>query len=145
MTKSIVPQDKDQAKTLREIYKIAENNGVPVKTITFSTSTLGQKAVPVPKTEDKSATTAPKQTTPPITQVKPVDGISGVYTMEIVLANDSNSLVSFDNITKFMNGLESNRRTAHITNISLTPDRKRGDKLTYNITLRVYVKPEAKK
>lgn len=142
LTKRIVPQDKDQAKTLREIYKIAESNGVPVKTITFSTSTLGQKAVPAPKTETKSAT---PQATTSITQVKPVDGINGVYTMEIILANDADSLVSFDNITKFMTGLESNRRTAHISNITLTPDRKKGNKLTYNITLRVYIKPEATK
>ncbi len=144
LTKRIVPQDKDQAKTLREIYKIAESNCVPVKTISFSNSTLGQKVVVAPKTEGQSTPTA-KPATPPITQVKPVDGITGVYTMEIVLANDADSLVSFDNITKFMSGLEGNRRTAHISNIALTPDRKKNNRLTYNITLRVYIKPEATK
>lgn len=144
LTKRIVPQDKDQAKTLREIYKIAESNGVPVKTITFSTSTLGEKSGTSSKTDPKSATPSAQQSTS-ITQVKPVDGINGVYTMEIILANDADNLVSFDNITKFMTGLESNRRTAHISNITLTPDRKKGNRLTYNITLRVYIKPEATK
>lgn len=139
LTKSIVPQDKDQAKTLREIYKIAETNGVPVKKVTFSTSTLGESATTKPKTGAKAIETAP------ITQVKPIDGIAGVYSMEIILANDNDNLVSFDNIIKFMSGLESNRRTAHISNIVMTPNRKKANMLEYDITLKVYIKPEATK
>lgn len=142
LTKSIVPQDKDQAKTVREIYKIAANNGVPVKSIVFNSSTLGQTTS---NASGGSTTTKPKQTPPPITQAKPVEGINGVYTIEIVISNDSESLVSYNNIIKFLSSLESNRRTAHISNIILTPDRKNNNNLTYNITLKVYVKPEATK
>ena len=42
IARSIVPQDKDQAKTVREITKIAEESGIQLKTIAFSSSTLGQ-------------------------------------------------------------------------------------------------------
>lgn len=145
LTKSIVPQDKDQAKTLREIYKIAADNGVPVKSIVFNNSTLGQKTVAPSASSGSGTTPTQQQTAPPITQAKPVEGITGVYTMEIILSNDSENLVSYNNIIRFLAALESNRRTAHISNIILTPDRKRNNELTYNITLKVYIKPEAKK
>src|SRR4051812_7915310 len=39
ITKSIVPQDKDQAATVREITKLADASKVPLTTITFPSST----------------------------------------------------------------------------------------------------------
>src|SRR5687767_8745893 len=44
ITKSIVPQEKDQARTVREIIKLAEESGVRIGAISFPSSTLGQAA-----------------------------------------------------------------------------------------------------
>lgn len=138
LTKSIVPQDKDQAKTVREINNIASQSGVSLKSVTFNSSTLGQiKAAPSSGTSGTSGTKT--QATPSITQVKPVDGIPGVYALEIVIANDEDSLITYNQLINFLSKLESNRRTAHVDKISITP--KKGGKLSFSITLNAYVKP----
>jgi len=143
ITRSIVPQDKDQAKTVREINAIARSSGIRLKTITFATSTLGQaapKASGGSEGSSSSTTTAPATpATPSITQVKPVDGITGVYSLEITIANDSSTSVTYDQLIRFLSGLEANRRTAHVQKITLTPG---GDgKIVFNITLNAYLKP----
>lgn len=150
ISKSVVPQDKDQAKTIREIVKLAEESGVNIETFTFSTSTLGQKAPAASSSSGSSsggtgdsATKAPAQ--PPVTQVKPVEGLSGVYSMEIIISSSSKNPSSYYNFLQFLERLEGNRRTAHITNINLVPDKKRPGYLTFTLTLKLYIKPEAKK
>lgn len=134
ITRAIVPQDKDQAKTVREINSIAQNYGIKLKTISFPTSTLGQAPA---KSSGGSSTPAPVTTS--ITQVKPVDGINGVYSLEITIANDKSTAVTYNQLVAFLEGLEANRRTAHVQKISLTPDNN--GRIVFNITLNAYVKP----
>lgn len=134
IAKSVVPQDKDQAKTVREIVQIANEHGVPIKSVTFPASDLGKTA---PTTEGGStAGSAEKQ--PAISQVKPVKGIAGVYFLEIQV--DSAGEVPYQNFLNFLEGLEKNRRTAHVNNINLEPS-KDGSSLNFNLTLNAYVKP----
>jgi hypothetical protein len=60
ISKSIVPQDKDQAKTVREITKIAEDSGIRLKSFVFQSSNLGQAPVAAPKpAENESNASAP--------------------------------------------------------------------------------------
>src|ERR1044071_9515791 len=69
ISKSVVPQDKDQAKTVREIVALAEANSVPIKSVTFQSSNLGDAAVKAAApAEGQAATAAPK--TPSVSQVK---------------------------------------------------------------------------
>ena len=49
IAKAIVPQDKDQAKSVREIVSLAEANGVKVVNISFPNSTLGTAVAPTTK------------------------------------------------------------------------------------------------
>lgn len=130
ITKSVVPQDKDQAKTVREIVTIAGQNNIPIKSVSFQTSTLGDAA--------GSGAVAPGTPKIPVSQVKPVEGISGVYTLEVQVGSDGK--VSYQNFLKFLDGLEKNRRTAHVTGISLDPS-DNGTKLVFNLTLNAYLKP----
>ena len=44
IARAIVPQDKDQAKAVREIVRFADETGVGLESITFDDSSLGQKA-----------------------------------------------------------------------------------------------------
>lgn len=134
IAKSVVPQDKDQAKTVREIVQIAGANNIPVKSVTFQASTLGNAAVAAPQGQDDPATKAK----PSVSQLKPVEGIPGVYTLEIQVA--SAGKVSYQNFLKFLESLEKNRRTAHVNGINLKPS-SNGTQLDFNLTLNAYVKP----
>lgn len=129
ITKTIVPQDKDQAKTIREIVTIAAQNNVPIKSVSFETSNLGDAAAAAPTPG------VPKTS---ISQVKPVEGIAGVFTLEIQV--DSDGKVSYQDFLNFLAGLEKNRRTAHVTGINLSPS-DNGTMLVFNLTLTAYLKP----
>ncbi len=128
ITKSVVPQDKDQAKTVREIVTIAQQNGIPIKSVSFETSNLGDSAAGASPSASKSS----------VSQVKPVEGIPGVYTLEIQVESDGE--VSYKNFLNFLDGLEKNRRTAHVTGINLNPA-VGGTMLTFDLTLNAYLKP----
>ncbi len=127
IAKSIVPQDKDQAKTVREINMIASENGIALQQINFDTSSLGQAGS--------------KTTKPGLTQVKPVEGIKGVYSLEITISTDKSSSVPYDKFLQFLEDLEANRRTAHVTSISVTPDPDNASKVSFSLVLNAYLKP----
>ncbi len=137
VAKTIVPQDKDQARAVREIVSLASANSITLKTVSFPTSTLGQSS-PLPKSGSDSST---KVVTPPLTQVKPVQGISGVYSMDITVQSDDTKPVSYRNFLSFLEGLEKNRRTAQVTNITIQPNTQKPDALGFTITLSLYIKP----
>jgi hypothetical protein len=124
ITKSIVPQDKDQAKTVREISIIAKESGIGLKTISFTASDLGGSSAP------ESG----------LTQVEPVEGISGVYSLEITITPDDSKPVAYYQFLDFLERLESNRRTAHVEKISLNPSES-GSSFDFVLTLNAYVKP----
>lgn len=128
--KSIVPQDKDQAKTVREIVQIANNNNIPINSVSFENSTLGST--------QKTSGSKPNTPTTDISQVKPVEGIQGVFTLPIKI--ESSKEVSYPDFLRFLEALEKNRRTAHVDSITVTPD-KQGKTLNFNLTLNAYVKP----
>ena len=142
--KQIVPQDKDQARAVREIISIAKESGVSVSGITFPASTLGQ-AQPKPATDAAQGTSGDSATTTPqapaISQVKPVDGIPGVYQLEISVNTDLKKSVSYSQLIDFLSKLEQNRRTAQITNLSIQPNAQNRNLLTFNVQLTIYIKP----
>jgi len=141
IAKAIVPQDKDQAKTVREIINIAELSKIKISSITFPDSSLGTKqAAPVPTTTDGAAGDAtPKIQAPPITQVKPVSGINGLYQLEVTLAVDQIT-PTFNQMIDFLSRLEQNRRTAQVSTISINPGANR-NLVEFNLTMNVFVKP----
>lgn len=133
--KSVVPQDKDQAKTIREISKIASETGVAIKDIKFQTSNLGQSITPAAGQTDPSKTALPT-----ISQVKPIEGIKGVYVLQIDISSQDTQPISYTDFIKFLQRLENNRRTAHVNTINVKPLNS-GTALTFLITLNAYVKP----
>lgn len=145
ISQSIVPQDKDQAQAVREIVKIAADNGINLSNISFPSSSLGQTApkapAQTPSENGEAATPAPKVTTPPVTQVKPVDGIAGVYVMEINIQQDSSNPVTYDRLIGFLKDLEQNRRTAQVTSVTVQPNAQDRNRLTFSLVVNVYIKP----
>lgn len=122
VAKAIVPQDKDQAQTVREIANLAAANDIKLGAITFPTSSLGEsKAVD--------------------SQLKPVPTIKGTYALNIIVRSDAKVSASFDNLLGFLDDLENNRRTALVTGISLTPDVLKPGKVQFSLTINEYIKP----
>lgn len=131
ITKSIVPQDKDQAKTVRELTAIARRSGIELRSISFAASELGSTvAIPGSTPGAKS----------PLSQVKPVEGIPGVFALEITISPDEAQPISYYQFLGFLENLESNRRTAHVDKITLNPSPS-GNTLSFILTLNAYVKP----
>lgn len=127
IAQAIVPKDKDQTQTVREIIKIAKASGIPnLTSITFPQSMLG--GVGGAKSTSKD------------TQVIPVKGMAGLYNLPITVTVDQDNAVSFDQLTAFLKGLEQNRRTAQVSSLQLTPDTRRPDRLTFSIIINEYVK-----
>jgi len=122
IAKNIVPQDKDQAQTVREIVNIANRSGVKLGMITFPASTLGTA----------------KGTRSQLTAVK---GISGVYSLDITVQSDPTSPVSYSTFINFLDALEHNRRTALVKGVTIQPDSLNSSNLSFTLNISEYVKP----
>ncbi len=133
---SALPQDKDQARSVREIFTLAEQSGIKIKSVQFPTSTLGGSATA--KTTVSDAASA-------VTQAKPVEGLKGVYSIETVVtpyADDKNYKVSYNQLIAFLQKIESNRRAMQVSNIQLTPlGQNSTDSISFTLTLNIYIKP----
>jgi hypothetical protein len=138
---AIVPQDKDQAKTVREIVKIAQESNIPISSISFPSSTLGQPTAPAAKDTSGSTSAAKVPAAPSITQVKPVDSISGVYQMEVTVQTDANRPVSYSSLLTFLSKLENNRRTAQVSTITITPSTNNINLVTFVLGINVFIRP----
>lgn len=151
--KAVVPQEKDQARTVREIVNYANQtvdpvtkNNIHILSISFPGSNLGQAAVIIPKapsTDSKTPEpTTPKVVTPPVSQVLAVEGIQGVYILPITVESDPATPLTFNQVVSFLGKLEQNRRTAQVSQISITPQKTTGlSGLSFTLTINVYIKP----
>lgn len=128
IAKTVVPQDKNQAQTVSEIVKIANDSGITKLTsITFPASTLGG--------------TGAAKAQASLTQVTPVKGIAGVYLLPITITQDSNNTVRYAQFITFLQKLENNRRTAQVSSISITPDGKNPNNISFTLIVNEYIKP----
>lgn len=142
VAKTIVPQDKDQAEAVRAIVKLASDNGIKLASISFPASNLGQVAPKAaPSTDPKAAADTPKVTAIPFTQVKPVDGIPGVFSLEITIQQDTTSPITYEKFISFLVSLEKNRRTSQVTNVTVNPNSADRSKITFTLTVVTYIKP----
>ena len=142
IAKAVVPQDKDQAQTVREIVKIASESGITLSSISFPASTLGQ-AAPKPTTEagETTGTSQTQTSTAPVTQVKPVQGITGVYVMEIIVQQEQAKPITYNQLIDFLKRLENNRRTAQVSGVTVQPNPSNRSKLSFTLTVNAYIKP----
>lgn len=129
IARSVVPQDKDQARTVLELVQIASRHSITITGVTFPDSQLGQGS-------GKKKTADPK-----LTQLTPLDSPKGVYAMEIMIETDPDDPVSYEQLVGFLDSLENNRRTAQVTNISINPDSDNRNIVTFALSLTSYVKP----
>lgn len=132
IAKTVVPQEKDQARTVREIVKLAADSGISISSVSFPSSSLGNKATTAPG----AAASGPSANT----QTQKVDGINNVERLEVTVSSDSSRPVLFTSFVSFLERLEQNRRTAQVTNINIQPVSDNRNFLTFTLTLNVYIK-----
>lgn len=126
---SVVPQDKDQAQAVRQIVNLATDSGISSLTsITFPSSTLGTAG-------------AGQAANPNFTQLTPVQGITGVYNLQITITEGGGSTVPYDSFLTFLGKLEQNRRTAQVASISVQPDPKAPDNVSFTLVIDEFIKP----
>ncbi|HEY1063766.1 MAG TPA: hypothetical protein VGE30_00530 [Candidatus Saccharimonadales bacterium] len=126
ITNAIVPQDKDQARAVREITNIAANNRIQLTTVSFPSSTLGAQAI------GNRAN---------LSQLTPVKNIAGVYNLQITVGNNANNTVSFSQLDGFLRDLENNRRTAAVSSLSIQPQANSANRLVFTLIINTYIKP----
>ncbi len=142
IAKSIVPQDKDQARAVREIIKIAAESGIRPSAITFPVSTLGQKAAGATAATGTSVPSASVGTNAPsLSQLKPVKDIKGVYVLKITITQDAKDAVPYSRFIDFLSRLEQNRRTAQVSNIVLQPTPNDRTQVAFTLTVDEFIKP----
>lgn len=134
ITKSIIPQEKDQASTIGEIATLAKTANIQLGAIEFPQSELGQAA--------KGKAKTPGSTDSSRTQLTELTDLKGVYVMEINARNHANNPVTYEQIIQFLNLLESNRRTAQVIDISIQPDQDSTSRFHFTIKLNTYIRPE---
>ena len=148
----IVPQNKDQTETVRQIVKLAQENDVTLQTITYPASSLGTGASPLALNAGTPASTGVAQpvgiaTNPALSQLTPVTNIPGVYDLQITVAsaNESAYLSTYPQMIGFLSGLEQNRLTAQVSSIDISPSTTVPGHLSFTLTLDVFIKPEVAK
>lgn len=134
LTSSIIPKDKDQARTIVEIDNLAKAANIKLGSIEFPASNLGN----VTKQGKKSNTVTDNT----LTQLTELSDLKGVYVMDVTINSVSKSPVPYSRLIAFLEGLEKNRRTAQVVSVSITPDTDDINNVSFNIILQAYVKPE---
>jgi hypothetical protein len=137
-----VPTDKDQARIVSELFKIADNANLTIASVGFPTSTLGQSTqaptttTPTPTTTTDAATgsstpatTDTTQTTAKpaqsISQATPLKDIPGIQSIEVSLgALNSKTLppgsgMRYSELLSFLRNIERNRRTIQVKSINI--------------------------
>ncbi|MBC7707887.1 hypothetical protein H7Y63_01555 [Polaromonas sp.] len=146
IAKVVVPENKNQAETVRQIVKLAADNSIVLGSISFPSSTLGAS----PLGGNVAATNKPTLGAPPakvsignadLSQLTPVVGSPGVYVLQINVASDSTQPVSYNQFISFLSALENNRQTAEVTTVNIVPDTVVLNHFSFTLSLNSYIKP----
>ncbi|MDQ3123947.1 MAG: hypothetical protein M3Q14_04685 [bacterium] len=131
IAKSIVPQEKDQSRTVLEIIKLAEEAGISISSIDFPESLLGEIS------KGKTVKTIDNNTT----QLTPLEKPKGVYVMEISISSDIDKPISYPQLLNYLKKLEKNRRTAQVVDLSIQPSEDDRNLVTFSLVINSYVRP----
>lgn len=137
---TVIPNDKDQAQTVLDIFHFADQSGILIQNVTFPASTLGVGSSSTSSTNTKV-----------ISQAKPVQGISGLYSLQLnispltgVTQIPNNKRVTYDKFLDFLSRIENNRRTAQVNQISIQPFNDTSGPtqfINFTLTINIFIKP----
>ncbi len=152
VAKTVLPTDKDQARVILDLFQLADQSGLSIQGIGFPLSTLGV-------TSSTSAATI-GQSTPVVSavgvtqkdllsQAKPVQGINGLYSVQLVINVESGNSVSEDKrptypkLIDFLTRVENDRRTAQIAQVSILPQDSdlASAYISFGLTINIFIRP----
>jgi len=143
VAKTVLPSDKDQAQATTDIFKLADQAGITIASITFPASSLGAK----PTATNDAAKASSKSA---ISQAKPVEGIAGLYSLELTITPQTGGgvedakKVTYEKLLDFLGRIERNRRTAQITQVNIQPetsDSGPSQFIDFTLTINIFIKP----
>lgn len=147
IAKTVLPSDKDQAQSVLDIFSLADQSGIAIANITFPASSLGNKVAPASGSSNNAATTP---TAKVISQAKPVEGIPGLYSLELTITPQTGTgmpdakRVTYSKFLDFLSSIEHDRRTAQITQVNIQPqssDSGPGQFINFTMTINIFIKP----
>jgi hypothetical protein len=146
IAKTVLPTDKDQAQAVLDIFNLADQSGIAIASITFPASSLGNKAAPT--ASGGNAATAPASSA--ISQAKAVEGIPGLYSLELIISPQTGTSVpdakkvTYTKFLDFLSRIENDRRTAQITQVNIQPqgsDNGPSQFINFTMTINIFMKP----
>ncbi len=154
ISRTIVPENKNQAEAVRQIVNLAARNGVNIGSITFPPSTLGSSPSAASTTTNSSAAalgggpSAAGGTNPSLSQLVKVTNVPGVYVLQLTVssATGNNGGTSYSQLINFLASLEQNRLTALVSRISISPLKSSSgatstNAFSFELSLNIYIKP----
>ena len=141
---TVIPNDKDQAQAVLEIFQMAQASGISIQSITFPSSNLGAKTT-TPSATPAPATTPSADASKAISQAVPVSGVTGLYSVQLTISPQTgpqlpaSQQVTYPKMLDFLSRIENNRRTAQITQVNIQPGT--GQQLNFNLTINIFIKP----
>lgn len=118
VAKTVLPADKDQAKAVLTIFQLANEAGIAIANITFPTSSLGAGS---------GSASAAGSTSTAFSQAKRVEGINGLYSLQLTITPEvgqtvpADKVVTYPKLLDFLKRIERDRRTAQITQVIIQP------------------------
>jgi hypothetical protein len=144
VAKTVIPSDKDQAEAVLEINQMANESNILIQSINFPASSLGATTSTL-STSSQDATSAASKTTA-ISQARPVSGIAGLYSLELIITpqtganTPTDKQITYDKMLDFLRRIENNRHTAQITNVTIAPANAQ-QTINFTLTINIFIKP----
>ena len=111
----VLPDSKSQENIVGELIDIAATRGLQLANISFSG--------------------AQNSTDPETSQTEKVDGLPGVFSLNLTTAIETD----YENVLQFLEDLENNKRQFEVKSLSISPNE--GDQFSVSLTIVTYIKP----
>ncbi len=120
VSSEVLPSEKSQENIIGELISIASKRGLSLETIAF---------------EGGAAATA--NANPETSQAVSIKEVPGVFSLGI----QTSIATDYENILRFLEDIENNKRQIEVTNISITPDPTNPNLFDAQLKLVTYIQP----
>jgi hypothetical protein len=151
VAQSVLPNDKDQAQAVLDIFSLASQSGISLQSVSFPSSNLGTGSSSTSSTSTSSTSaqsTTQAAPTKKISQAQAVSGIPGLYSVQLTITPatggqvPADKQVTYGKMLDFLNRIENNRRTAQITQVNIQPLTANGaNQFNFSLTVNIFIKP----
>jgi hypothetical protein len=153
IARTVIPNDKNQAQAVLDIFQLAQESGISIQSITFPTSNLGLRAPTSSAAPAAGADATSAAASKAISQATPVTGIPGLYAVQLIISPASGpnvppaQQVTYAKMLGFLSRIENNRRTAPIAQVNIQtgnstqPNSTSNSQLNFSLITNIFIKP----